>query len=46
MMMKMMMIGGAGSCSHPCAEVAGGLPVPGEKFVQLVALGLTGDDVY
>src|ERR1700740_433475 len=43
-MMKMMMNGGAGSCSHPGAELAGCLPVPGEKFVQLVALGLTGDD--
>jgi hypothetical protein len=36
--------GAAGSCSYPCAELAGRLPVPGEKFVQLVALGLTGDD--
>jgi len=42
-MMKMMN-GGGGSCGHPCAEPAGRLPVPGEKFVQLVALGLTGDD--
>jgi hypothetical protein len=36
--------GAAGSCSHPCAELAGRLPVPGEEFVQLVALGPTGDD--
>ena len=42
-MMKMMN-GGGGSCGHPRAELAGRLPVPGEKFVQLVALGLTGDD--
>src|SRR4029077_3085203 len=42
--MKKMMNGGAGSCGYPCAELAGRLPVPGEKFVQLVALGLTGDD--
>jgi hypothetical protein len=43
-MTMMMMNGGAGSCGRPCAELAGRLPVPGQKFVQLVAFGLTGDD--
>jgi len=42
--MKMMMNGGAGTCCRPCAELAGRLPVPGQKFVQLAALGLTADD--
>jgi hypothetical protein len=46
MVKRMMTKGAAGSCSRPCAELAGRLPVPGEEFVQLVALGPTGDDAH
>jgi hypothetical protein len=42
--MMMMMNDGAGSCGHPCAELAGRLPVPGEQLVQLMAPGSPGDD--
>jgi len=44
MMKRAMTKGAAGSCRRPCAALAGRLPVPGEEFVQLVALGPTGDD--
>ena len=36
--------GNAGSCGKPCGTFAGSLPVPGQKLVQLMALGLPGDD--
>jgi hypothetical protein len=36
--------GGAGSCGQLCAALAGRLPVPGQKLVQLMALGSPGDD--
>jgi hypothetical protein len=34
----------AGSCGAPCGTFAGGLPVPGQKLVQLVAPGLPGHE--
>jgi hypothetical protein len=40
----MMTNDGAGSCGHPCAELAGRLPVPGEQLVQLMAPGSPRDD--
>jgi hypothetical protein len=40
----MMPGGGADSCGSLCGAFARSLPVPDQKLVQLVALGLPGDD--